>query len=114
VISFEFNANRKVVESDVREFIDSLKKHKAGRRALARRPAKNMSGKLATAEKNECETYRVIVLRRHGKEVPFVPDRDRFALPAVEIPLLGTSRRKPHPPRSRRTGEKKSSVCSIR
>jgi len=28
VISFEFNANRKVVESDVREFIDSLKKHK--------------------------------------------------------------------------------------
>ncbi|MGE5111376.1 MAG: PqqD family protein [Acidobacteriaceae bacterium] len=28
VISQEFNSNRKVVENDVREFIDSLRKHK--------------------------------------------------------------------------------------
>jgi hypothetical protein len=41
---------------------------------------------LATAEKNECETYRVIVLGQSGTEVLLAPNRDRFALPAVNIP----------------------------
>jgi hypothetical protein len=41
---------------------------------------------LETAEKNECETYRVIVLGQNGTEVLVVPDGDRFALPAVNIP----------------------------
>lgn len=41
---------------------------------------------MATAEQNECETYRVIILRRRGTEVLLVPDGDRFALPSVEIP----------------------------
>ena len=39
-----------------------------------------------TAEKNECETYRVIVLRQSGTEVLLAPNGDRFALPAVNIP----------------------------
>jgi len=41
---------------------------------------------LATAEKNECETYRVIVLGQNGSEVLVAPNGDRFALPAVNIP----------------------------
>ncbi len=41
---------------------------------------------MATAEQNECETYRVIMLGRSGTEVLLVPDGDRFALPSVEIP----------------------------
>ena len=45
-----------------------------------------MSGKLSTAEKNECETYRVIVLGKSGTEILLASNGDRFALPAVEIP----------------------------
>ena len=41
---------------------------------------------MATAEQNECETYRVIILDRGGTKVLLVPDGDRFALPAVAIP----------------------------
>ena len=41
---------------------------------------------METAEKNECETYRVIVLGQNGTEVLVVPDGDRFALPSVNIP----------------------------
>jgi hypothetical protein len=45
-----------------------------------------VSGKLTTAEQNECETYRVIVLGQCGAEVLVVPDGNRFALPSVNIP----------------------------
>jgi len=45
-----------------------------------------VSGKLATAKTNECETYRVIVLGQCGTEVLVVPEGDRFALPSVNIP----------------------------
>jgi hypothetical protein len=41
---------------------------------------------LATAEKNECEIYRVILLGQSGTEVLVAPNGDRFALPAVNIP----------------------------
>ena len=41
---------------------------------------------MATAEKNECEIYRVIVLGQSGTEVLVAPNGDRFALPAVNIP----------------------------
>src|SRR5208337_82367 len=41
---------------------------------------------MATAEQNEGETYRVIMLGRSGTEVLLVPDGGRFALPSVEIP----------------------------
>jgi len=41
---------------------------------------------LSTAEKNECETYRVIVLGKSGTEILLASNGDRFALPAVEIP----------------------------
>jgi hypothetical protein len=41
---------------------------------------------LASAEKNECEIYRVIVLGQSGTEVLVAPNGDRFALPAVNIP----------------------------
>jgi len=41
---------------------------------------------VATAEKNECEIYRVIVLGQSGTEVLVAPNGDRFALPAVNIP----------------------------
>ena len=41
---------------------------------------------MATAEKNECETYRVIVLGKSGTQVLLAPNGDRFALPAVNIP----------------------------
>jgi len=41
---------------------------------------------LATGEKNECETYRVIVLGQSGTEVLVAPNGDRFALPSVNIP----------------------------
>ena len=41
---------------------------------------------MATAEKNECETYRVIVLGKSGTEVLVAPNGDRFALPSVNIP----------------------------
>ena len=41
---------------------------------------------MATPEKNECETYRVIVLGQNGTEILVVSNGDRFALPAVNIP----------------------------
>jgi hypothetical protein len=41
---------------------------------------------LATAEQNECEIYRVIILGRGGTEVLLVPEGDRFALLSVAIP----------------------------
>jgi len=41
---------------------------------------------LATAGKNECETYRVIVLGQNGTEVLVAPNGDRSALPSVNIP----------------------------
>jgi len=41
---------------------------------------------LSPAEKNECETYRVIVLGKSGTEVLLAPNGDRFALPSVNIP----------------------------
>ena len=41
---------------------------------------------MATAKKNECETYRVIVLGKSGTELLLAMNGDRFALPAVNIP----------------------------
>jgi hypothetical protein len=41
---------------------------------------------LASAEQNERETYRVIVLSRDGTEVLLVPNGQRHVLPYVEIP----------------------------
>jgi hypothetical protein len=54
--------------------------------ATSRTIAKNVSGELTTAEQNEGETYRVVVLGQSGTEVLVVPDGDRFALPSVNIP----------------------------
>ena len=45
-----------------------------------------MSGNLLTAKQDEYEIYRVIVLAQNGTEVLVVPDGDRLALPAVNIP----------------------------
>jgi hypothetical protein len=41
---------------------------------------------LSPVEKNEYETYRVIVLGKNGTEVLLAPNGDRFALPSVNIP----------------------------
>jgi len=41
---------------------------------------------LASAEQNERETYRVIVLSRDGTKVLLVPNGERRMLPSVEIP----------------------------
>ena len=41
---------------------------------------------MGTPIQSEHETYRVIVLSSDGKDILSVPDRDRFALPSVEIP----------------------------
>lgn len=41
---------------------------------------------MATAEQNECETYRIITLGGGGTQVLLVPEGDRFALLSVAIP----------------------------
>jgi hypothetical protein len=44
------------------------------------------SCKLASAEQNESETYRVIVVSQDGTKVLLIPKGERQVLPAVEIP----------------------------
>ena len=41
---------------------------------------------MPSAEQNERETYRVIVLSRDGTKVLLVPNGERQMLPSVEIP----------------------------
>lgn len=41
---------------------------------------------MGTAEQNDCEIYRVVILGRGGTEVLLVPEGDRLVLPSVAIP----------------------------
>jgi hypothetical protein len=85
VIVHEFDADLEIVEKDVREFMESLKKHRLIADAQQTDVAWPGSGKMASEEQNGQESYRVIVLRR-GTEVLLGWQRDQFELPSVVIP----------------------------